>query len=294
LPAHVPQILINREPLRNIGFDVELLGDCDVIVNELCHRLGDSWKALCTTSEPAVEIQRDETVSLLLNDRPAAVEDDSAAAERQVLSDARDGSSGLQSASDNGSSLENRGDSSGSNHRNHCSNGSVQVDGHIGHRGRCWSLGAADGYRRVRQDSVGSGERRRHRSRHESIGCGEHDHHRPMDDSTGHEHHRVRRNSAGGRLNHSSVDQQRDNNDGGGSGGDVVNSSENTVDTVKERNQVLETIQRHDQDITRVSKPQPVNWASLLSGLLMSPHLLFVTLTVSVDTLEEVARQFYV
>ena len=37
LPAHIPQILINREPLRHMVFDVELLGDCDVIVNQLCH-----------------------------------------------------------------------------------------------------------------------------------------------------------------------------------------------------------------------------------------------------------------
>lgn len=37
LPAHVPQILINREQLENFGFDVELLGDSDLIVNQLCH-----------------------------------------------------------------------------------------------------------------------------------------------------------------------------------------------------------------------------------------------------------------
>lgn len=36
LPAHVPQILINREPLPHCHFDVELLGDCDVIINHLC------------------------------------------------------------------------------------------------------------------------------------------------------------------------------------------------------------------------------------------------------------------
>lgn len=35
LPAHVPQILINREPLSHCHFDVELLGDCDVIINHL-------------------------------------------------------------------------------------------------------------------------------------------------------------------------------------------------------------------------------------------------------------------
>lgn len=36
LPAHIPQILINREPLHHCRFDVELLGDCDVIINHLC------------------------------------------------------------------------------------------------------------------------------------------------------------------------------------------------------------------------------------------------------------------
>ncbi|EDO31684.1 predicted protein, partial [Nematostella vectensis] len=39
IPSHispeVPQILINREPLRHMTFDVELLGDCDAIVSEL-------------------------------------------------------------------------------------------------------------------------------------------------------------------------------------------------------------------------------------------------------------------
>nr|CAH7760118.1 unnamed protein product [Callosobruchus chinensis] len=36
LPANVPQVLINREPLPHCRFDVELMGDCDVIVNHLC------------------------------------------------------------------------------------------------------------------------------------------------------------------------------------------------------------------------------------------------------------------
>lgn len=39
LPQQVPQILINRESLRHMNFDIELLGDCDVIVNELLLRL---------------------------------------------------------------------------------------------------------------------------------------------------------------------------------------------------------------------------------------------------------------
>lgn len=39
LPEDVPQILINREPLKHLNFDVELLGDCDTIVEELCKNL---------------------------------------------------------------------------------------------------------------------------------------------------------------------------------------------------------------------------------------------------------------
>lgn len=35
----MPQILINREHLRHKTFDIELLGNCDLIINELCHRL---------------------------------------------------------------------------------------------------------------------------------------------------------------------------------------------------------------------------------------------------------------
>lgn len=38
IPADIPQILINREHLSHMTFDVELLGDCDIIVQELCNR----------------------------------------------------------------------------------------------------------------------------------------------------------------------------------------------------------------------------------------------------------------
>ena len=31
------QILINREPLPHLTPDVELLGDCDGIINQICH-----------------------------------------------------------------------------------------------------------------------------------------------------------------------------------------------------------------------------------------------------------------
>ncbi|KAF2365401.1 Sirtuin family [Trinorchestia longiramus] len=57
IPPHVPQILINREPLDHLTFDIELLGDCDVIVNELCHRLGPSWTNVCNNPVRLTEIR---------------------------------------------------------------------------------------------------------------------------------------------------------------------------------------------------------------------------------------------
>ncbi|XP_075072542.1 NAD-dependent protein deacetylase sirtuin-1 [Mixophyes fleayi] len=50
IPHEVPQILINREPLPHLHFDIELLGDCDVIINELCQRLEGKYTELCTNS----------------------------------------------------------------------------------------------------------------------------------------------------------------------------------------------------------------------------------------------------
>merc|ERR1719357_1271369 len=40
----VPQILINREPLNHLTPDVELLGDCDGIINQICLKLGQGWE----------------------------------------------------------------------------------------------------------------------------------------------------------------------------------------------------------------------------------------------------------
>ena len=40
IPHSVPQIVINRTPITHMTFDVQLLGDCDVIVPELCRMLG--------------------------------------------------------------------------------------------------------------------------------------------------------------------------------------------------------------------------------------------------------------
>lgn len=41
IPNNVPQILINREVVgKPSAFDIELLGNCDAVVGELCRRLG--------------------------------------------------------------------------------------------------------------------------------------------------------------------------------------------------------------------------------------------------------------
>ncbi|KAM8924131.1 NAD-dependent protein deacetylase sirtuin-1 [Pelodytes ibericus] len=50
IPHEVPQILINREPLPHLHFDIELLGDCDVVINELCQKLDGKYTQLCTSS----------------------------------------------------------------------------------------------------------------------------------------------------------------------------------------------------------------------------------------------------
>nr|POF08124.1 nad-dependent protein deacetylase hst1 [Quercus suber] len=40
LPPHVPHIFISREPINHVNFDIQLLGDCDKVVFELCRRAG--------------------------------------------------------------------------------------------------------------------------------------------------------------------------------------------------------------------------------------------------------------
>jgi len=46
LRPDVPQILINREPLSHMNFDVELYGNCDDVIAELCLQLGSEWTSV--------------------------------------------------------------------------------------------------------------------------------------------------------------------------------------------------------------------------------------------------------
>lgn len=89
IPHEVPQILINREPLPHLHFDVELLGDCDVIINELCHRLGGEYAKLCCNPVKLSEITekpprtQKELVRLLeLPPTPLNISEDSSSPER--------------------------------------------------------------------------------------------------------------------------------------------------------------------------------------------------------------------
>jgi NAD+-dependent protein deacetylase SIR2 len=40
LPSNIPQMYISRTPVSHVNFDVDMLGECDVVVEELCRRAG--------------------------------------------------------------------------------------------------------------------------------------------------------------------------------------------------------------------------------------------------------------
>ncbi|KAI1436245.1 DHS-like NAD/FAD-binding domain-containing protein [Xylaria sp. CBS 124048] len=54
LPPNVPQIYISRTPVFHTNFDIDLLGDCDVIVTELCRRAG--WELKHAMVQPNQKI----------------------------------------------------------------------------------------------------------------------------------------------------------------------------------------------------------------------------------------------
>merc|ERR1712226_1729639 len=62
IAPEIPQILINREPLSHLTPDVELLGDCDGIINQICSMLGEEWKepVHATTLSESQELLPDE------------------------------------------------------------------------------------------------------------------------------------------------------------------------------------------------------------------------------------------
>ncbi|CAL8111392.1 unnamed protein product [Orchesella dallaii] len=57
VPAEVPQILINREPLPQVNFDIELFGNSDSIIAELCGMMGPDFAEL-SSDEPLNEVSK--------------------------------------------------------------------------------------------------------------------------------------------------------------------------------------------------------------------------------------------
>ncbi|KAK3068716.1 NAD-dependent histone deacetylase sir2 [Teratosphaeriaceae sp. CCFEE 6253] len=55
LPTAVPHVYISREPIEHVNFDVQLLGDCDLVVYELCRRAG--WKLRHEMIPKGLEVQ---------------------------------------------------------------------------------------------------------------------------------------------------------------------------------------------------------------------------------------------
>ena len=60
LPADIPQIYISRTPVSHINFDIDLLGDCDVVVSELCRRAGWDLQHDMVPPNQQVNIQLEE------------------------------------------------------------------------------------------------------------------------------------------------------------------------------------------------------------------------------------------
>lgn len=54
--AKIPQLIISRDRVHHVEFDIEMLGDCDVVVTELCNRLGWELKHEMVPEDQKVEI----------------------------------------------------------------------------------------------------------------------------------------------------------------------------------------------------------------------------------------------
>merc|ERR1719461_2363498 len=112
----VPQILINREPLPHLTPDVELLGDCDGIINQICHMLGQGWEDP-VHSDPLVEISeltpKTESTSTTMtlkteeNNTTAAGSDPTTPSKQEATSGQEAVSAGSEATSSKPSSLSN-------------------------------------------------------------------------------------------------------------------------------------------------------------------------------------------
>ncbi|KAI9789983.1 MAG: NAD-dependent histone deacetylase sir2 [Peltula sp. TS41687] len=60
LPSNVPQLYISRTPVAHVDFDVDLLGDCDVVVAELCRRAGWNLKHEMIPPDQRIDVHLEE------------------------------------------------------------------------------------------------------------------------------------------------------------------------------------------------------------------------------------------
>ncbi|KAF1970298.1 SIR2-domain-containing protein [Bimuria novae-zelandiae CBS 107.79] len=56
VPRDVPQIYISRDPIHHISFDINLLGDCDVVVTELARRAGWDFQHKMIPKDQRIEV----------------------------------------------------------------------------------------------------------------------------------------------------------------------------------------------------------------------------------------------
>ncbi|KAF3761462.1 hypothetical protein M406DRAFT_219173, partial [Cryphonectria parasitica EP155] len=59
IPPHIPQIYISRTPVTHHNFDIDLLGDCDVVVAELCNRAGWDLQHDMIPDDQVIDIRSD-------------------------------------------------------------------------------------------------------------------------------------------------------------------------------------------------------------------------------------------
>jgi len=60
LPRQIPQLLISRTPVSHIEFDIDMLGESDVVVSELCRRAGWDLQHEMIPDPQRVEVELEE------------------------------------------------------------------------------------------------------------------------------------------------------------------------------------------------------------------------------------------
>ncbi|KAI9644685.1 NAD-dependent histone deacetylase sir2 [Ciborinia camelliae] len=56
LPSNVPQIQINLDPVTHLEFDIDLVGECDIVISELCRNLGWNLEHKMIPKDQKIEI----------------------------------------------------------------------------------------------------------------------------------------------------------------------------------------------------------------------------------------------